>query len=380
MVETIESSTSVHAEEGTLAHEIAENKLRHLLGFIDELTYNKEFTRLRRNKLYSLDLLGPIDEYVDFVLEQVSEATAHAKARGEEVLVLIEEKVALGEYIPEGFGTGDFIAIGGGVLYVTDLKFGRGVRVSALNNDQLKIYGLGALLKYALLYDIEVVRLTIMQPRLDAISTWDISVSDLLEWADSFVKPQAQKAFNGEGDHKPGSYCHFCNAKTICPALRIEALRLADEDFSKDLVELGDEDVLSIHHENVLEVYHVADRVRQYLAAIEEHVYQSALNGKKWEGLKLVEGRGQRSIQDSTKAMQILQRKGIPEILYKNVTVKLHGLTNLQKGLGKKNMEAYLGKLIVYSPGKPTLVDETDARPALSTASDFDDEYDDLIG
>lgn len=373
LAEDTDISTSVHAEEGTLAHEISENELRYRLGLIDKQTYSTENLRLKAHKLFDVSMLDPIEDYVNFCLEQVAEARANSA----DALVLIEERLSLEDYIEEGFGTGDLVIVSAGVLYVTDLKFGQGVRVSAVNNDQLKIYGLGALSRYEMLYDIHTVRLTVMQPRLDAVSTWDISTDDLLQWAEDFVRPQAKTAYEGKGTHVPGDWCRFCPAKLLCPALKEEALRLADEDFASDLIEQGDDNIGSLHYDSVLEIYHIAERVKGYLNAVEAHVLESALNGKQWPGLKLVEGRGRRSIQDTQKAMRLLAEKGVPDILYKNTTVKLHGLTNLRKALGKENMDKWLGPLIEYSPGKPTLVDESDKRPALSTAEDFNDGYND---
>jgi len=302
----------------------------------------------------------PIEQYVDYVMEQVSEA----KASCDNALLLVEEKVSVEEYIKDGFGTCDFMAITDGVLYVTDLKFGKGVRVSAIDNSQLKIYGLGALEAYGMLYDIHTVRLTIVQPRLDAISQWDISVADLQDWGLNYVKGKADIAYKGKGEHTPGDWCKFCKAKALCPAQKMDALFLAEEDF-KEPDGMLEEDEL-------LEVYEIADRVKSYLEEVQQYVIDAALRGKKWEGFKVVQGNGRRSIPDEDLAMKTLKEDGVSESLYTKETIKLEGLGNLKKVLGKERMNRLLGDLIVKSEGKPTLVKESDSRPEVDRASDFE--------
>jgi hypothetical protein len=359
MSEGIPNETSPYAEEGTLAHELSENIIRYKLGLIDQKSYNEKTMELRRSKIYTTDIEDEVTPYVELVLEQVAEA----RAMSSDALVMVEQKVSLEAYIQEGFGTCDLIIIADGVMYVTDLKFGKGVRVSAVENSQLKLYAVGALEEFGMLYDIETIRLTISQPRLDAVSIWDVPAEDLLIWAEDFVKPQADLAFEGKGDHNPGDWCRFCKAKVFCPALKEEALFIAEADFDPNLS--------NEEEDELLQVFEVADRITNYLESVKAHIYKRALEGRKFPGYKLVEGRSTRRIEDESKAIAVLKRAGYDESVYLNKIVKLMGLGDLKKYLGEANRDKLLGDLIVKPEGKPSLVPESDKRPEWNSSDDF---------
>jgi len=360
MSEGIQEEASPHAEEGTLAHELSENILRWKLGLISEQEFNAKTMELRRHPMYTTDIEYEVQPYVEIALEQIAEA----KGMTQDALILIEERVSLEVYIEDSFGTCDLIIICDGLMIVIDLKFGKGVRVSAVDNSQLKLYAVGAVEKYSMLYDINTVRLMIVQPRLDAVSVWDIEASDLLQWAEDHVKPKAALAYAGEGEHTPGDWCRFCKAKVFCPALKKEAVALAEKDFKP-------EELTEDQTDGLLEVFEIADRVNNYLEAVKDHIYKLALEGRKFPGYKLVEGRSMRKITDESKAMDILQGAGYIEDDYLNKIVKLKGLGDLEKRLGKANMDKYLGAVIVKPAGKPALVPESDKRPELRSADDF---------
>ena len=119
-------------------------------------------------------------------------------------------------------GTGgtdrDVVIITDDTLEVIDLKFGKGIPISAVNNPQTRLYGLGAISTYGMLYDFSKIRMTIIQPRLDSISTEELTVEELLTWAEEDLKPKAQLAFSGKGDFNAGEHCRFCRAKVTCRA------------------------------------------------------------------------------------------------------------------------------------------------------------------
>ncbi len=356
MSEGIVEQTSEAADEGTLAHELSENILRYKLKLISEVAFNKKNREIRSHRLYRTDMEDEVEPYVSLALEQIAEA--NSKSNG---VVSIEQKVSLQTYIEDGFGTCDLIIVSDGVLYVTDLKFGKGVRVSAIENSQLKLYGVGALETYGFLYDIHTVRLTISQPRLDAISTWDIAAEDLLIWAETFVTDQALLAYEGKGDHNMGDWCRFCKAKPLCPAYHEQAMLIAEVDFfpPSGLMEEND----------LLEVYLVADRIQDYLQSVKSHVYKSALAGKKWQGFKLVKSSKNRVIREESKAMDLLKKAGYDESLY--VNTKLKGLGDLKKYIGEAKRDQLLGKLIIKPEGEPTLVPESDNRDEINKSDDF---------
>lgn len=222
-----ENKTSEYAEEGTLAHELGELKLRKELEGLSTRSFNSKIKKIQEHKLYTADMPDYVDIYVETCLEKVSEA----KAKTPDALFKIEQRLDFSEWVPEGFGTGDFVIIADGTMEVCDLKYGKGVPVSAENNKQMMLYALGAISEFSFLYDIKKVRMTIIQPRLDNISTFEVTVEDILKWAEEYVKPRAELAIKGEGEFVAGAHCRFCRAKSVCKARADKNLELAKYDF-----------------------------------------------------------------------------------------------------------------------------------------------------
>lgn len=352
---------SDYAKEGTWAHELAEVELRYAL---DRLTLNDYAERkadLINSEYFSADNLEAVEAYVGYVLDVWRDAkTADPFAE-----IHIEDKVDLSAYVPEGYGTNDVVILAASRLYVIDLKFGRGVRVSAMENPQLKLYGLGAVEKHGILYDLQYVVLAIHQPRVSSPSEFLLGVDELLTWAEETVKPKAALAFEGKGDFVPGTHCHFCKVASRCRALAEENLKLAAHDFTEPTL-LSDADLVDI--------YERADLFTKWLGKVTDYVKAEALAGKAWQGLKLVEGRSVRQITDEDAVVAALEGAGfLPE---RFTNVKLKGLTDLTKMLGKADFEAVVGPYVVKPAGKPTLVTADDPRPVfdLNHKNDFENE------
>lgn len=342
------STETEHTREGTLAHEVSEAKLREDLARLE---------LLMRHEMYNEEMDEYTDMYVGYVLENVSAATSSDPAAHFE----IEVRVDLQKYVPEGFGTIDAAVISNGTLHVIDLKYGKGVPVSAVDNSQLKLYALGLLEHYSFMYDIDTVVLHIHQPRLDTISVFDIAAQELLAWGTDHVLPKAAEAFAGTGEQKVGSWCTFCKVRNRCRAMAAEMEKVARHDFA-DRALLSDEELL--------EVYSKSDMLIRWLSGIESYMLQQALTGKKWNGFKLVEGRSVRRIVSETDAISALITDGWTESDFMNM--KLKGLGDLEKLLGKTGFESVLGRLVEKPEGKPTLVKADDKRPEINLASDFD--------
>lgn len=351
---------SDYAREGTLAHEIAERCLRYMTKQIDRDEYNAQMKPLTLHKLYYDGMVKDVEPYVNHVLEQI--------ATDKNSELHIEGKYSYKQYVEDGEGLCDAAVIAKKILYITDLKFGKGIRVSAEDNSQLKLYGLGALIEFDLLHDIEMVRLTIVQPRLDSISVWDITPADLYKWAEEEVKPKAAIAFKGEGEHVTGDWCKFCKAKVFCPALKAEALSIAKTDFETDRESA---DVAGVEEDWMLDIYHIADRVSDYLGAVKDYVYKRALNGRKWPGLKLVEGVSKRKITDEKMATHKLVMKGYKFNDFQNTSLK--GIGDLEKLLGKDDFKKLIGPYVDRPAAKPVLVPADDPRTEFNSANDFDD-------
>lgn len=204
-----EEEQSVYAAEGTFAHAMAELILRYNNGEMTKKTFTTRFNKMKTQEFYSQELLDFVEDYVKNVWEIVNETRSSCP----DAEILFEQRLDFSEYVPEGFGTGDVVIVADDLVNIIDLKYGKGVGVSAEQNPQLRLYGIGAYLEHSMLYDIHRVRMTIIQPRLENISVEELSVEELLSWAEQEIRPKAQLAIAGKGEFKVGDHCRFCKAR-----------------------------------------------------------------------------------------------------------------------------------------------------------------------
>jgi hypothetical protein len=349
--------SSEYAEEGTLAHEISELKLLKYTTPMSQRAFNSKMKKLKSHKLYKPEMENYTDVYVDNIKELLMSFDKPGTAE-------IEKKVDFSEYVPEGFGTCDFVTVDNGTLYIRDLKYGKGVPVSAQDNPQLMFYSLGAYLEFSLFNDIENINMGIIQPRLDIVSIFEISADELVKWAENEVKPNAEKAFNGEGDFKIGQ-CTFCRAKAICRARSEANMSLETEMKLKGNI---------LSNEEMGEILNRARDVVKWVKDIENYCQQAILRGEYVPGWKVVEGRSVRAFSDTEKAMEVLKEKGIAEeLMYER---KMLTLTQLEGVVGKKDFNEYVGDFIIKPKGKPTLVPESDKRaPYVNDVINANDDF-----
>lgn len=351
---------SEYAAEGTLAHELAEVYLRARVGNVEIKTLNAQLKKVKANKLFTEEMRPEVEKYVAIVEEEYFEA----KKRTKDAIIELEQKTDLTEWIPEGFGTCDAIIIADGVMSVIDLKYGKGVKVEAVGNSQLKLYGLGALNKYSLMYDIKTVRLCIVQPRIDNYSVWEIDATDLRGWGEE-VKQIAEMAFKGEGEQIAGDWCKWCKAAPRCKALAEAGLEAAKHEFA-DPRELSDKELLEIYAKQPL--------IQDWVNKVAEYILTEALNGKVWEGYKLVEGRSLRKWKDETEVITALKEAGFTSDQITKIS--LLGIGEIEKLLKKAQKLELINNLTIKPQGKPTLVDLSDKRPAMGieqAKQDFND-------
>lgn len=352
--EQFPESTSEYAEEGTFAHALADLIINYNLHNIMKAEFYNRFEKMKESQYYSQELL----EYIEGFASQVFEYTNEAKLLCNDVIVLTEQRLDFSNYVPEGFGTGDVVIIADKELHIIDLKYGKGVGVVAENNPQIRLYALGALNEFGMLYDIERVRMTICQPRLDMITSETLTVDKLIEWAETVVKPKAEMAMAGKGEFVVGEHCKFCRAKATCRARAEYNLELAKFEFMSP--ELLDDSEIG-------EVLTKAEQLADWVKDITEYALQEALKGKKWTGWKLVEGRSNRTYVDEIKVADTLKAAGYDEaVIFEK---KLYSITAMEKILGKKTFAELLKDLVIKPPGKPVLVPESDKRPEISTAA-----------
>lgn len=329
-----------YAEEGTAAHDLAEHKLKKVL-------------KMRSKKPVSKYDSDEMDEYTDTYVEYCLEIIEKVKENCKDLQILIEQKLDFSDYVEGGFGTGDFVIVGTGKLHVIDFKYGRGVIVSAEKNPQMMLYALGALSLFDMLYDIKKVIMTIVQPRADNFSTYEMSVDDLLKWAEEELKPKALLALKGEGEFCAGKHCRFCRAKNKCRIRAAKNLELLKYEFA---------DPALLSDEEIAEIIGVSEELSKWAGDI--YTYASALavnEGKQWDGYKLVEGRTRRKYTNEEAVAEAAKSAGYSDIYKKN----LIPVTEMEKLMGKKKFKDILGFLVEKPRGKLTLVSESDKRKAV---------------
>lgn len=356
------------AKEGTFAHELADLYLSERQGSPVAL----KATRLKAGSteygnFYSQDMEENVEAYVDLLDAKYQQALKADK----NAVLLHEEKLDFSSWVPHGFGRGDAIIIADGVMEVIDFKYGATVSVTAKNNPQMRLYALGAYNAYGWLYDIDCVQMTIFQPRNGGEKAETITTKELLSWGKT-IKPIAAQAYKGDGELSPGDHCRFCRAAPRCRALKEHNLQLAaDYDVSADPRLLSDKEVADVLS-RIETLTAWANKVKAY--AQEEAVD----NGRVFPGYKLVAGRSVRKIGDAAKAETLLEAAG-----YKKADIlktELLTISKLEKLVGKKKLAELLNEVIVKPPGKPTLVPDSDPRPAFnSAANDFDVITDDVV-
>ena len=338
---------SPYAQQGTDAHELAAYKVLKALGSpardpTEDLSY------------FDAEMDECTDGYRDFVMEQVAEAMKHCA----DPIVLVEQRLDFSRWVPEGFGTGDACVVADEVLQVIDFKYGAGITVNAEKNPQMMCYALGLLEAFDGIYEIGTVRMSIYQPRRDNVSTFEISKEDLLTWADTVLAPTAKLAFSGEGEFHAGEHCQFCNAKAACRKRAEYNLEMARYDFTVPSELTGEE---------IAAILPRIDELVAWGSDIKEYALQQALSGTQYPGFKVVAGRSVTKYTNDDAVAAAVTAAG--EDPFER---KLLGITAMKNLLGKKRFDEILGGLTFKPPGKPTLVPESDKRPAMNTAkNDF---------
>lgn len=349
--EKFKDSSSSFAKEGTLAHEFGDFALRLHNEEITEGRYKEATDRLKQSEFYSREMPTEVAKYTTYVIEQL----AAARKDTPDAKLMVEERLDFSHVVKNGFGTGDATIVADNVMEVIDLKYGKGVKVDAEENPQLMLYGIGALRANEFLYDIDTVVLTIIQPRLNSISSWTISTEDLLKWAEEQVKPRAELAYSGKGELVAGDHCRWCKAKAKCRAFANLNNQLAKLDFQEPHL---------LTEEEVIEVYESLPRLLDWAKSVGAYLSARAIAGEQVTGYKVVEGKSNRKWTDTELALEVLRAEGFTEEQITNTKIK--GIGDISDLMSKDDFEAKLSAFIVKPQGKPVLVPESDKRPAMN--------------
>lgn len=365
LCENLPDTESKYAAEGTLAHKMCEIKLNAFVSAVPKRTTTTKLNKLKKDELYSPEMDGYTDVYVDYIKKLALGFPSKAH-------IAVERQVDYSNYAPEGFGTADCIVVYGEDLYIIDFKYGQGVCVTAEANPQMQLYALGALNSYGMFYPVKTVHLSIIQPRLNNISEWQLPIEALREWGES-IKPAAQQAYDGTGEYKSGNHCKFCKIKSTCRKRAESNLELAKYQFAKPIA-LAKDGEPTLSDDEVGEILVTAQNLKTWVGDLEEYALNAILNGKEIKGWKAVEGRSSRSWNGDTDAViQRLVALNYPEdIAYER---KMLTAPKLEKVIGKSDFENNFNDLVIKTKGKPTLVSASDSRPAYvqgtTAAEDF---------
>ena len=348
----IPDEDSPFAAEGTLAHELfAQVMTDHVSGLSSPTV------------LASKEMAEHVQAAVNYAIALIGAAYDRCK----DPVILIERRLDYSPWVPEGFGTGDLVIITDDLVEVADLKYGKGTFVSAQENSQMRLYGLGAYNELSMLYDIKRVRTHVLQPRMDNWGSEELTVEELLQWAEQVVVPKALIAWEGEGERVAGEHCgnYFCRARFTCPARNASAQELVTSSFA-----LLPADELT--PAQMSQVLLRADEVIKWLNDSKAWAFKRMTTGGSLPGWKLVEGRSNRKYTDEGEVAKAIIASGVEEVLIYERS--LLGITAMEKLVGKKKFAEVLGKLIEKPQGKPTLAPESDKRPAIDSLGYFTDE------
>lgn len=327
-----------YTQEGTIAHEVAEAYARGI-----QTIAGGDITQ---------EMIDCATGYRDYIQEQI---------HGDDAVVLLEQRVDFSPWVPGGFGTADCIIIQGTTMDVIDYKYGKGVAVSAVDNPQEKLYGLGALNDYGIAYDIEKIRLHIYQPRLNSITVDELTVAELEEWGEKVVKPTADLAAKGKGEYTPGKHCQFCPHAGRCRALTAVCTEFVKVIKSKVAVPV-------LAPWEVAGILQMEPMLNLWLKRIREQALTTLLDGGEIPGYKVVAGRGSRSWADDLEVGRILEKAGYSREDYTETTVL--SVAKMEKALGKKKVTELLSGQILAQTGAPTIAPMSDKRPAYDRAAE----------
>lgn len=363
---------SIYAQEGTTAHALGEIEAAHTFGLIERKAYlaarkewRKQFDALGYTASQLAEMQLHVRGYVQLI-RQALKRRPHSR-------LLLEQRLDTG--VPTCWGTSDAVIVSPTHVEIIDLKYGAGVPVSAFENPQLRLYGLGALDTYGdLLGETDAVFMTVYQPRVDNTSTEELHPDALRAWRADVVLPAAELAHSDDAPFGPSpKACRWCPAAGICTARVQQAVA---EDFGTPYAEEAPIPVQPevMTPEQLGQVLHRLPEIKAWCTAVEAHALELAYGqGTSVPGWKVVLSGGRRGITDDAAAIQTFIDAGFKA--EQVATFKAKGIGELEKLVGKKELPVLLGPLLAKSKGKESLVPEEDPRPAISPASQAAEDF-----
>ena len=364
MRELFPSESSSYAQEGTLAHALAESLLNGIPSGCRYRNLWSDIWDFYENHSELDDDGAAMEKYIESYVDYVKELFNAAKKEDASAILLTEQRVDYGEYARDSWGTSDAIIIANKHMTVIDLKYGKGVPVDAPNNPQLRLYALGAWAGYKQIYEVEKITTVIAQPRLSHISTETLTADELRTWGETVILPASKRIDEHPDECHSGDWCRFCPGAGACKARAKECTDFVDEEEPKEL--------LTLTPEELAKCLDRLDAINAWTKAVNDYALAQALDGLAIPGYKIVEGRAVRKYTDEREVAKAAVAAGYEEaLIYER---KLLTLSAMEKLMGKKSFAEVCGAYVEKPQGKPTLAPESDPRPATKTAAtDFND-------
>lgn len=348
--ESLPDTTSDAAAEGTIAHALAEIKALHYFYPADmsKQKVSRRIAKLKKEDLWDDEMQEYTEVYLDFLKAAAIEYPSKP-------YVAIEKKLSYSKYARDGFGTADCIMIGGNTLHVIDFKYGKGVEVSPEHNPQLMLYALGAMDVYSTIYDIQQINMSIVQPRTGNTGwSWGLSRDRILQFGEE-VKRVSSLAWEGKGEYNPGpDQCRFCRAGSLCRARAEDLMALEAADNMLPPLITWDEAAMYLSR---------GQGLVSWYNKLKDSALSEVLSGGSVPGYKAVAGRSTRVWTDRDEAFKALSAAGYPDTILRET--RDLSLSQIEKTIGKKEFNEITKNLVIKQQGAPTLVPESDNRPAL---------------
>lgn len=355
---------SSFAKEGTLAHEIAEVKVKKWLGQlkIGAKSWEDMCNKWKKDPRYTPEVMEMTDIYLDYFKQCYN--GCHSMP-----MVIVEERVDLSHFIPNSFGTLDLGIVADGVLHIIDFKYGKGILVSAYKNPQLRIYGKGLLDSLSGLFDIHTVKYSIVQPRIvSEVIPYEEPVEKLNSFINTVVIPAAQKAYSGEGEFNPGEHCVFCNGYTKCKAKAESIVEPTMKfDFSSNTLTREQQSIL----------WRTTAEFESWRNKLKKELLEACLDGEDVPGLKAVEGKAYRNFKDLDN-LDTLLLETFPMLTQKELYPKRASVADIERIVGATLFKKKASELLDIPKGAPTLVEESNKKPAISRLTLAADDFKDL--
>lgn len=313
--EGLPDDSNIHAEQGTVAHELGDLCLKNEQDAIEYVgrwitvngvgIYGRENTdrcqlitpsENHRDEVWKVEIDEEMADNVQLYLDYVRSYLER------DSILMPERRVSFAHVVKGGFGTSDAIMLHPQRKHmdIFDLKYGF-IPVVAKGNRQGRCYGVGALAEFDILYEFETVTIHICQPRVeDRYTSWELTVADLNEFAEE-MRERSEFALSGKGTRVAGEkQCMWCKARDNC-ATRMALVEDVIGAGFDDLTQEGLPDAETLTPKNRANILNHKTFIEAFLRDVWDAEERTILGGGTVEGYKVVRGRTTRKLNDTGK-------------------------------------------------------------------------------